>query len=34
MSALLYGFEAWRKIDKNEMNEIEKNQGRASKNTI
>ena len=31
MSALLYGLEAWGKIDKSEMNEIEKIQGRALK---
>ena len=31
MPALLYGLEAWGKIDKDEMNEIEKIQGRALK---
>ena len=31
MPALLYGLEAWRTIDKDEMNEIEKIQGRALK---
>ena len=31
MSALLYGLEAWGKTDKDEMNEIEKIQGRALK---
>ena len=31
MLALLYGLEAWGKTDKDEMNEIEKIQGRALK---
>ena len=31
MPALLHGLEAWRKIDKDEMNEIEKIQDRALK---
>ena len=31
MPALLYGLKAWGKIDKDEMNEIEKIQGRALK---
>ena len=31
MPALLYGIEAWGKIDKDEMNKIEKIQGRALK---
>ena len=31
MPALLYGLEAWGKIHQDEMNEIEKIQGRASK---
>ena len=31
MPALIYGLEAWGKIDKDEMNEIEKIQGRALK---
>ena len=31
MSALLYGLEAWGKIGKDEMNEVEKIQGRALK---
>ena len=31
MPALLYGLEAWGKIDKNEINEMEKIQGRAFK---
>ena len=31
MLALLYGLEAWGKIDKDETNEIEKIQGRALK---
>ena len=31
MPALLYGLEAWGKIDKDEMNEIEEIQGRALK---
>ena len=34
MTALLYGLEAWAKIDKDEMNEIEKVQGRALKRII
>ena len=34
MTALLYGLEAWAKIDKDEMNEIEKAQGRALKRII
>ena len=29
MPALLYGLEAWEKIDKDDMNEIEKIQGTA-----
>ena len=29
---LLYGLEAWRKIDKDEINEIEKIQSKALKN--
>ena len=31
MPALLYGLETWAKIDKDEINEIEKIQGRALK---
>ena len=31
MPAYLYGLEAWGKIDKNEINEMEKIQGRALK---
>ena len=31
MPALLYGLEAWEKIEKDEMNEIEKIQGRSLK---
>ena len=31
MTALLYKLEAWGKIDKDEMNEIEKIQGRVLK---
>ena len=34
MPALLYGFEAWGKIDKDEMNKIEKIQGGSSKKDI
>ena len=34
MLALLHGLEAWRKIDKDEMDEIEKIQGRALKKDI
>ena len=34
MPALLYELEAWGKIDKDEMNEIEKIQGRALKKDI
>ena len=34
MSALLYGLETWRKIYKNEMNEIKKIQRRALKSYL